>query len=146
MFLYIHILYIFLYVGCWDIEASVSRIVSGQTVTCDTNYITDSASNLAIHSINVMAWGLIGDVAVTAEQCRCMGPARYDVCGFWALLKNKSKTMKVEYWREHDGSDDVRFDTRDNHASIQCPMTTAFVNHTQYFGKGTCHDPTAVMF
>ncbi len=46
-------------------------------------------------SINVVTWGLIRDAAETAEKMRFLGPIRYDLAGFYQILKNKSNVASL---------------------------------------------------
>lgn len=119
--------------GCWDVAAAVERIIAGQVVSVDANHVRDEG-DLDLYSINVVALGLIGDVAVTAETARWLGGARYDACGLWALLKNAKLTMRLEY-EDADGQVTV----------LDRPVVTAFVSHTQYFGKGLRAAPKAAL-
>ena len=41
------------------------------------------------YSVNCVTWGMARDAAETAEGMRWLGPVRYDVAGFWHILKGK---------------------------------------------------------
>jgi diacylglycerol kinase (ATP) len=118
-------------VGCWRVAEAVDRLLRGEVVSVDVNRVRDEGS-LDVCSVNVVALGLIGDVAVAAERCRWLGPSRYNLCGMWGLLKNERRAMRVEYTAA-DGSS----------AALDCPLVTAFVSHTQHFGKGLRVAPRA---
>jgi len=65
---------------------------------------------------------------------RCLGPARYDLCALWTILKKISKSMKVV------GGDDPH---SDNMINEDGPVVSLFINQTQYFGKGLRAAPDA---
>ena len=46
-------------------------------------------------SINVVTWGMARDAAETAEKMRFLGPIRYDLAGFYHILKNKSNVASL---------------------------------------------------
>jgi len=46
-------------------------------------------------SINVVTWGTARDAAETAEKMRFLGPIRYDLAGFYHILKNKSNVASL---------------------------------------------------
>ncbi len=76
--------------GTWDPSVAVQRVIAGEAHWVDANLVKDSSQGelVPIYSLNEIAWGLVGDVAATAEGCRCLGPSRYDLCAFWGLLKS----------------------------------------------------------
>ena len=41
------------------------------------------------YSVNCVTWGMARDAAETAEGMRFLGPLRYDVAGFWHIMKGK---------------------------------------------------------
>ena len=41
------------------------------------------------YSVNCVTWGMARDAAETAEGMRWLGPVRYDVAGFWHIMKGK---------------------------------------------------------
>ncbi len=112
----------------------MDRILSGETRFLDVSRVQDEA-RLDVYSINVVAIGLVGDVAVQAESCRCLGPARYDLCGMWYLAKGKRLNVRLQYRTSAQGP---------VHAQ-DLEMVTCFVNATQHFGKGLRASPSAVL-
>jgi hypothetical protein len=42
----------------------------------------------------------IGETGAVAEGWRCLGPARYDVCGLWGVCKKRSQPMKMTIERQ----------------------------------------------
>ena len=47
------------------------------------------------YSVNCVTWGMARDAAETAEGMRWLGPVRYDVAGFWHILKGKLNFAKL---------------------------------------------------
>jgi diacylglycerol kinase family enzyme len=108
----------------------------------------DEAAPLGLYSCNEISLGLIGDVGATAEACRALGPARYDVCGLWGAMKLQKLDTEVAYVSAAataataasaaggaEAGADVSADA-DAVSVVRSPMVTAFVNHTQHFGQG----------
>ena len=109
--------------GSVTVETAVEAIIGGCAPRADANrvvYGPDPAVDVR-YSINVVGW--------TADQCMgainiegwrsLLGPARYDVCAFWGLLKGREASIKVEA----DGK------------CVANAASTFFLNQTQHFGK-----------
>ena len=47
------------------------------------------------YSVNCVTWGMARDAAETAEGMRWLGPVRYDVAGFWHIMKGKLNFAKL---------------------------------------------------
>ena len=47
------------------------------------------------YSVNCVTWGMARDAAETAEGMRFLGPLRYDVAGFWHIMKGKLNFAKL---------------------------------------------------
>ena len=118
--------------GTWDPAEAARRVIEGRTVRVDAARVRDGSGALDAYSVNVCAWGVVGDVGVIAERARCLGAARYDVCAIWTLLKKVFSTVKVEATLA-DGARVTR----------EGPMLTGFANNTQFFGKGLRAAPHA---
>ena len=43
------------------------------------------------------AWGVISDVDLESEACRCCGPLRFTLCGLWRLLVRRSYEARFSY-------------------------------------------------
>ena len=82
--------------------------------------------------MNVVAWGLVGDVGIVAESCRWMGTARYDIVGFFMMLKKLKRECSI-FIRKPD----------DTNVEMKGYFSTFFINHTQHFGKGLRAAPHA---
>jgi diacylglycerol kinase family enzyme len=109
--------------GSVTVESAVEAIIGGCAPRVDANkvvYGPDPAVDM-VHSINVVGW--------TADQCMgainidgwrsLLGPARYDICAFWGLLKGREASIRVEA----DGE------------CVAEECSTFFLNQTQHFGK-----------
>jgi diacylglycerol kinase (ATP) len=109
--------------GTVTVETAVEAIIGGCAPRADANkvvYGPDPAVD-TVHSINVVGW--------TADQCMgainidgwrsLLGPARYDICAFWGLLKGREASIRVEV----DGE------------CVADACSTFFLNQTQHFGK-----------
>ena len=119
-------------IGTWSAREAMRRILEGgQTHWVDANRVRDEAG-LDVYSLNEASVGLVGEVAYTAEVCRCLGPGRYDVCGMWGLAKGLRESVRLRYVDPAGAV--VRGGGR---------MVTAFVMNTQFFGKGLRAAPRA---
>lgn len=109
--------------GSVTVEAAVQAIIGGCAPHVDVNKVV-YGPNVAVdmrHSINVVGW--------TADQCMgainidgwrsLLGPARYDICALWGLLKGREASVRVEA----DGE------------CVAEAASTFFLNQTQHFGK-----------
>ncbi len=120
--------------GCWVITEAIDWLLESNVVSVDANHVKDEGGELDVYSINVVALGLIRDAATTAEDNRWLGSQRYNICGLWGLLKHHSENIRIEY-----------VDNEDKKVIVEESMITAFVNHTQFFGKGLRAAPFAKM-
>ena len=119
--------------GTWDPKVATERICNGQTMEIDTIHVTDNA-NLSLHSVNGVFWGLIGNVAVSAERPflrKLLGPKRYDAVAVWSVFKKQNFKASVDI----DGK----------RVSDNKEYTTLFVNNTQHFGRALRATPDAYM-
>jgi len=115
--------------GLADTKEAAARIAAGVSVAVDANRITDDGK-LLVYSVNEMACGIVGEVGITAEAVRCFGPARYDICAIWQVLKGNTSPMKLTM-------------NGDSNKTVVGEFVTAFVNQTQHFGKGLRATPLA---
>lgn len=116
--------------GTWSMAEAARRIGRGDVVHIDA--VQCATAGLAACSINLVAWGLVGDVGVVAEKFRCLGPARYDIVAVWGVAKGGGWPCKLTY--ELESGQRVAVDEK---------LMTAFVNSTQHFGKGLRPTPNA---
>eukprot|EP01061_Rhynchopus_euleeides_P001420 TRINITY_DN11001_c0_g1_i2.p1 TRINITY_DN11001_c0_g1~~TRINITY_DN11001_c0_g1_i2.p1 ORF type:complete len:548 (+),score=118.42 TRINITY_DN11001_c0_g1_i2:170-1813(+) len=118
--------------GTWDPRVAAERICDGYITAIDTIHVTDS-EGLNLHSINGVFWGLIGNVAVSAERAwlrKALGPKRYDAMAVWGVFKKQSFQAVV---------------TIDGEQIESKRYTTMFVNNTQHFGKALRATPDAFL-
>jgi diacylglycerol kinase family enzyme len=124
--------------GTWSMAEAARRVGRGQSCAIDCAKVTiannnsDGASSSSVVSVNVVAWGLVGNVGVVAEGFRWMGPSRYDAAALWGVAKGGGWPCKLQFTDAHG----------DKHTVDQTLMT-AFVNMTQHFGKGLRPAPNA---
>jgi len=103
------------------------RIGRGEACWMDVNEVHHGVERPTL-SMNTVAWGLVGDVGVVAEGWRCLGPSRYDLCALWGVAKAQAEHLQVKSGHS---------------VLVNATCTTAFVNHTQYFGQGLRAAPHA---
>lgn len=111
---------------------AAQALIDGHCAWIDTNLVEDG-DGLSKHSINLVSWGLVGDTGITAEACRCIGPARYDVCAVWGVFKMIMQRVSLK------SSSGSRGDDR----AFSGDALTMFANNTQYFGQGLRAAPAA---
>lgn len=119
--------------GVIDPRVAARNICLGDACWVDVNRV-DLGADLPVLSVNLIALGIVGDVGIVAEDWRCLGPGRYDVCALWTMLKKITKGMKVFGGRADDPSDSI---------DVDGPVVSLFINQTQYFGKGLRAAPRA---
>ena len=117
--------------GTWNASEAAVRIANGNVCYQDVNVLEVSGERIA--SMNVIAWGLVGDVGIVAESVRCLGPSRYDICGFFLMLKKLKKRCTL------------RIQSQSEQKEISGEYATFFINHTQNFGKGMRAAPLAYL-
>jgi diacylglycerol kinase family enzyme len=115
--------------GTWSVAEAARRIGRGDVMWSDIIALT--TGNKTVCSVNLVAWGLLGDIGVLAELFRCLGTSRYDIVGVWGILKGGGVDCKITY--EHNGESKV----------MEEKLITGNVNLTQHFGKGLRPFPNA---
>ena len=116
---------------------------------------------VSIASMNVAAWGLVGDCGVIAEDYRCLGPGRYDAVAVWGVAKGGGWPCKLTYETPCDDEEDEEPPKQASDAenpptgrdggakkkmktvTVERNLMTAFMNSTQHFGKGLRATPDA---
>jgi len=112
---------------------AAEAICRGLTVPIDANKLTDDG-DLCVYSVNEVSWGLLGEVGVSAEAIRFVGPARYNLCGVWGVMKNVGSELKLTVE-----------DAQGQRHESSGVFLTAFSNITQNFGKELRAAPQAKM-
>ena len=84
-------------------------------------------------SINVVTWGMARDAAETAEGLRWLGPLRYDIAGFFHILKNK----------ENYGAIGVDANQSGAITEASSDFLMMFAQNTRCSGRGFCFSPLA---
>ena len=84
--------------GIDSIEKCFEKIRKGDLRACDAVKVMSTASDgkeIVTYSINVVTWGMARDAAESAEKMRFLGPIRYDLAGFYHIMKNKSNVASL---------------------------------------------------
>lgn len=114
----------------WSAAEAARRIARGDVCYIDANIVSTANERLA--SVNLISWGLVGNAGVEAERFRWLGPGRYDIMAVWGVLKAKGWACEITF-----------DDEKGNMQTVKEELLTAFVNSTQYFGKGLRATPAA---
>jgi len=80
--------------GLLDIQNAVKSILSGTVRKIDLGKVTTKTESSFF--INLFGWGLGVDGNVTAESCRCCGPARYNVGALVQICKGKRRQSSIQ--------------------------------------------------
>lgn len=129
--------------GSLDWKVCVDRVIDGTVCYIDVNHVTTTNKHcrypLNLYSIEVICWGLVGDVAVQSEArwMRVFGLKRYDLCGVWGILKGFRQRLRIQVYDSYD-RERIVVET-----SNEC--VTAYINNTQYFAKLLRAAPSAVL-
>eukprot|EP01052_Picozoa_sp_SAG31_P028137 SAG31_NODE_2691_length_5240_cov_1.866174_1_plen_369_part_00 len=75
--------------------AAFEAVASNRGRPVDAVLVSAGEAGNATCSINVVCWGLTYDAATTAESLRAFGSFRYDIAGFWHIMKNKRRAAEV---------------------------------------------------
>ena len=87
------------------------------------------------YSINCVTWGMARDAAATAEKMRWLGAIRYDIAGFYHILKNKLNYAKLAAYVDLGSNDDAPEETED--------YMMVFAQNTRCSGRGFAFTPLA---
>ena len=75
------------------IDDVFSAIDRGCAHTVDCVKVTHPGG--VTYSVNCVTWGMARDAAETAEDMRWLGPIRYDIAGFYHIMKGKPNQAKL---------------------------------------------------
>jgi YegS/Rv2252/BmrU family lipid kinase len=78
--------------GLEPLEA-VRRILAGHLQRLDVVRVT--MSNQVMYSVNIVGWGSVVDISLTAERLRALGPSRYTVAALCHILRPKQRRAKL---------------------------------------------------
>lgn len=115
-----------------DPKAAIDNIVAGRLAGIDATRCVFGPDEVKHHLWSINVIGYCADHcmgAVNIDGWRgCLGPARYDICALWGLLKGRtSREVSVKV----DGSEWTK------------GVGAVFINTTQHFGKGMRAAPEA---
>ena len=80
-------------VECLDPVEAAKRIVSGSTIPVDVAEVKTGKG--LIYSINIIGWGLVTDIGITAENYRWMGESRYTLVSMLEIFRLKQRSAKL---------------------------------------------------
>ncbi|MCB9898275.1 MAG: hypothetical protein H6825_09755 [Planctomycetes bacterium] len=99
-------------------ERAARRVLAGARRALDVVRVTCGAEQL--FAVNVLGFGLVGDVAARAERLRRLGPRRYRLASLLCVLRARPRTARVTL-------DDEVFDG---------PLHLLFAGNTRHTGAG----------
>ncbi len=109
-------------------------VVSGRGETMRVDAVKVTTGGQSVASVNMVAWGLVGDVGVIAESFRFLGPSRYDAVAVWGVAKGGGAPCKLTYTPTEPNVEAQVVDRK---------LMTAFIMCSQHFGKGLRPTPDA---
>ena len=95
------------------------------------------------YSINCVTWGMARDAAATAEGMRWLGAIRYDIAGFFHIMKNKLNYANLAAYADGEVSSSTQVTPilSDNEAAEDYLMM--FAQNTRCSGRGFPFTPLA---
>ena len=78
---------------CCNVEDAVRRILHGTAEPLDV--IRVRMSNGVAYCVNIVGWGGVVDINLTAERLRLLGPPRYSVAALWNILRPKRRFARL---------------------------------------------------
>ena len=93
------------------------------------------------YSINCVTWGMARDAAATAEHMRWLGAIRYDVAGFFHIMKNKLNYARLAAYDGEVTSSSVEHVSDSSEANEDYLMI--FAQNTRCSGRGFPFTPLA---
>ena len=87
------------------------------------------------YSINCVTWGMARDAADTADGLRWLGPFRYDIAGFYHIIKNKLNFAKLAASIDSETPMGVQCEHED--------YMMMFAQNTRCSGRGFAFTPLA---
>jgi YegS/Rv2252/BmrU family lipid kinase len=77
-----------------DPVKAINVIISNETRLIDVMRL--EMEEKIQYSINLIGWGMVTDVGLSAEKMRWIGPSRYTIAALFQILFKKSRTAKLE--------------------------------------------------
>ena len=114
--------------GATEIQEAARRIVTGEVNMMDLMELT--VQGKTIICVNTLCIAMLGNIAVFAEENRCLGPARYNAVAAGMVIGKYSEKIRIEAQVVgEDGNAVAPYTFEDN-------FLAAFINLTQFFGDG----------
>ena len=110
---------------CLDPVEAARRIIAGNDQPLDV--IRVATDNRVAHCVNIVGWGNVVDINITAEKLRVIGPSRYDVAALLHILRAKRHRATIML-------DEKR---------IEGEFAFVIACNTKYTGKGMLLAPRA---
>ena len=80
-------------IGCLDTCKAAQIVISGNPKPLDVAKI--EIGDLIIYSINIIGWGFVTDIGITAEKYRWLGESRYTLVSLLEILRLKQRSAKL---------------------------------------------------
>ena len=80
-------------VECLQPVEAAKRIVCGSRIPIDVAEVKTGKE--LIYSINIIGWGLVTDIGITAENYRWMGESRYTLISMLEIFRLKQRSAKL---------------------------------------------------
>ncbi len=81
------------HLGCGDPLEAAQAILAGQSRPLDVAKVT--LSDRTVYCINIVGWGAIADINLTAEKLRLLGRYRYNVAAVWKILRPIARPVNL---------------------------------------------------
>ena len=112
-------------IGCLDPCKAAHIVISGNPKPIDVAKI--EIGDQIIYSINIIGWGLVTDIGITAEKYRWLGESRYTLVSLLEILRLKQRSAKLIL----NGNEEIE------------QFTFILALNTQHTGKGMFAAPKA---
>ena len=112
-------------IGCLDTCKAAQIVISGNPKPIDVAKI--EIGDQIIYSINIIGWGLVTDIGITAEKYRWLGESRYTLVSLLEILRLKQRSAKLIL----NGNEEIE------------QFTFILALNTQHTGKGMFAAPKA---
>ena len=112
-------------IGCLDTCKAAQIVISGNPKPLDVAKI--EIGDQIIYSINIIGWGLVTDIGITAEKYRWLGESRYTLVSLLEILRLKQRSAKLIL----NGNEEIE------------QFTFILALNTQHTGKGMFAAPKA---
>lgn len=81
------------HLDCADPLKAAHRIVDGQTQPLDV--IAATVGGKTVYCTNIVGFGAVSDINLTAEKLRRLGPPRYSIAALWQMMNARPRRAKI---------------------------------------------------